>query len=353
MPRSLLTSLLAAAAARAPRHGVRRRHARRPRPRRPADHRARRNDRLGQRQVRPPEAHAAHRRRHDLRRQGRAGVAQLPLDRPRPQPLEHARADVPALRHEQVRASRSPTTSPAAARRSPSSRARAARSTPAPSQWRTGSPTACSARARRRTASARGLYVKTDGTRARAPAAPEGRREVRHHGRSTSVDLRGDARRRGRRRHLRVLVLADDRRARTCARSSPPPRRARATRARAAWRSRARRRGWTLTERHRTPAIRTRRSSSASRGDCLQRERLVSPPDAESSSPPTSPSTAPTLYLLVPGHRDRRRTRSRPDPDADLRRSPAYSRLPRLCSDAASRRPSPCAGRSVAVTWRQ
>ena len=33
----------------------------------------------------------------------------------------------------------------------------------------------------------------------------------------------------------------------------------------------------------------------------LQRERLISPPDATSSWPPTSPSTSATLYLLVPG----------------------------------------------------
>ena len=50
------------------------------------------------------------------------------------------------------------------------------------------------------------------------------------------------------------------------------------------------------------------------------------------------------------GHRHRQpRLRARPRPALRV----AHSRGPRLCSDAASRRPSPCAGRSVAVTWRQ
>ena len=81
------------------------------------------------------------------------------------------------------------------------------------------------------------------------------------------------------------------------------------------------------------------------------------PRPARSSTPRSTTRARPggTRVRLRPREpRQGRHVKLLPTPTHAAARAPVrYSRRPRLCSTAASRRPSPRSGRSVAVTWRQ
>ena len=87
--------------------------------------------------------------------------------------------------------------------------------------------------------------------------------------------------------------------------------------------------------------------------DATRRARSRSKLDAVGRRP--GPGRARHVVRLRPGEPGQGRHVEAP-PDArrtQPRGRRRYSRRPRLCSTAASRRPSPRSGRSVAVTWRQ
>ena len=247
------------------------------------------------------------------------------------------------------RARRCGTTSTAAARPSAGSRCPAAGHAPRRRNGVRGSPTACTAAARKRNRERTGLYVKNG---SRAPVQlPRPKDAVKF--RVTiidSVDLRG----------TRVAAVVADIYEYSFSQTTAGKDMRSFFAAASEGESDASARGLAIESASGAlDADRRHAQRRSRRGDHLPPVRRL--PAAR------APAHARRLAAGVP--RDRRRRRQRAALPARARQRDrrahvharrhahlplsGYRRFPRLCSDAASRRPSPRAGRNVAVTWHQ